>query len=792
MHGAPGAGKTCSQHLLLNEPPPSCTDSTPIACPAIRATRISIDGKNKWERVELKDLYKQLASHLKEAPDETKREKKSDKASLDIDDDGSESDKDETDNEPTDNKPIEKESAEIEKKQTEIKPAETEVMKEVISVHRTENVKKLSTNWVYFIDSGGQPAYRELLPLFTRAAALNIITIDLTKGLDEKCRFQYHISQHTSPINTELKYSNCGIIQSTISSEAMLNSIKIPYVSDMPKHSHYLILGTRKDELEKRDKLGELNEMNILLLKEYKDNRKVIMLNERQGLVIFPVNTLLPAGSKEREKASVSLCKAISNFGVEMTIELPIRLLTFEISLQREAKKKERSFLTKEEAVKIGKSLRLDDESDIDDALQYLHDVTIILYYRKVLPNIIFVDPKPILDVFSHLIAITYVDHDKLDLLAEPPPSRDETYNLIKFGLFKEDVFKKIGIKLKIFDKNLKSSHMIKLLIHLHIIAKVENRKEGDYFFPCALPSYDKLNPAPTEIQPLLIAWEINNNGTTTLAIPQGLFPLTIVHLLEQKGKVDFSPDPDLDNKFYRYHDAMSLRVYNNHFIHIINRYTHIEIHFRGDCKNSCQRIRELVTDAITKSRKDLNVDDDHIFAFKCPQKERYCIVRQDDKSSTWYSHCTHCETQCKVLESDDSYKCWFFSDSLLSSPGAEASSEDPPSKKCKEQHTAGLSAAGQFRRISARLGRSISSCLTTVSMNLNAEGLITQELHDEMINGRDIDSKKAPKLVNAIQSRLNTHTNPEAYLKEVCSALKDVGEKQITGIVNELERKLN
>ena len=77
------------------------------------------------------------------------------------------------------------------------------------------------------------------------------------------------------------------------------------------------------------------------------------------------------------------------------------------------------------------------------------------------------------------------------------------------------------------------------------------------------------------------------------------------------------------------------------------------------------------------------------------------------------------------------------------------------------------------------------------MSISLNASGLIPQDLRDEMINGRDIDSKKAAKLVNVIQRVLSSDPNPEAYLKEVFTALKYVGDKQITDIVNELERKL-
>uniref|UniRef100_A0A1X7TKU7 Death domain-containing protein n=1 Tax=Amphimedon queenslandica TaxID=400682 RepID=A0A1X7TKU7_AMPQE len=712
MHGAPGAGKTCSQHLLLNEPPPEkLTDSTPIACPAVQATRISIDDENKkWERVNIEDLYKQLASHLEDETENEKMSTEGDEASMSEIDDMSEDDNvsDSSDEslmeesiatEPHTNEPVRNEQT-AEKQQTknipaENKPIKTEVIQKVTNVQETQ---KFNTNWVYFIDSGGQPAYRELLPLFTRGAALNIITVDLTKGLDEKCEFHYRLEQHEFPIKTKLEYSNRDIIRSTISSEAMLNPVKISYVSHMPEHSHYLILGTRKDELEKREKLGELNKMNKLLLEEYKDNRKVIPRNKRH--IIFPVNTLLPAGSKEREEASASLCKVISNCRVEMTIELPIRLLAFEIALKLEAKKKERSFLTREEVIEIGRSLRLDDESDIDDALEYLHNVTIIFYYQNVLPNFIFTNPKPILDVLSHLIAVTYIDHTDLHLLAEPPPSPDETYNLIKFGLFKEDIFKNIGMKLKVFNKDFQPSHMIALLKHLHIIAEVENREEGDYFFLCALPScdIDKLNRPPPEIhvQPLLIAWEIDNSGTTTLAIPQGLFPLTIVHLLEKKDTVQFAPGPDSGSDsdsssdsssdsgdktgFYRYNDAISLRIYKEYTIDIINRYTHIEIHLDDHSKEFCLKIRELVTDAIKKSSDDLKVSKKHIFAFKCPRKNRqcYCIVKEDNSST----RCTQCRLHRKVLQGDDnSYRCWF-SDYQSSSPGTKASSEDPPTKR--------------------------------------------------------------------------------------------------------------
>ena len=102
--------------------------------------------------------------------------------------------------------------------------------------------------------------------------------------------------------------------------------------------------------------------------------------------------------------------------------------------------------------------------------------------------------------------------------------------------------------------------------------------------------------------------------------------------------------------------------------------------------------------------------------------------------------------------------------------------------------------ASDLFRSVSAKLKDSTSSDLVAVSASLYAKSLITFQLHQEMTGAHGSSSNKAAKLIDVLQDSLDTHTNPEAYLNEVCSALKDVGEKQIVDVVNRLERtcKLN
>ena len=73
------------------------------------------------------------------------------------------------------------------------------------------------------------------------------------------------------------------------------------------------------------------------------------------------------------------------------------------------------------------------------------------------------------------------------------------------------------------------------------------------------------------------------------------------------------------------------------------------------------------------------------------------------------------------------------------------------------------------------------------VTSKLYAGNIIGLSLKDEMINGRDIDSKKAERLVNELQRALDSDTRPDTYLDELCTVLRNVRERQITDIVDTL-----
>ena len=698
MVGPPGSGKTCTQCLLLNEPPPkhdprpapsfdsntssghtpttpsdpapsspsssSITKSTPIACKAVKALRVSIDDDEVWKAVSRDELVERLASDLKHRKDELDRKVSQKKAGQ---------------NSESRTSVASEESSQV-AENYDFEGAEQNDSEDVAQHYESGGIldkivdlipeakAQLSDKWVHIVDSGGQPAYQELLPLFTRAASLNIVTIDLSKDLDEKVEFTYRINGKEFKCDEKMKYSNRKLFKSVISCAGVQKPLQLKYIVKRPKHSMYFVLGTHYDKLVEKykdnaeSKLAEMNEDLMSLLTPHL--KEFVVSKEIGKSIIFPHNTLLPAKSKEREQASKSLFKAISRRAeVSLTVRVPIRCFTFELYLESKAESK--GFLTRDEAVQEGKKLYMS-EAEVNEALVYLHNCTIILYYPEIKPQLVFVDPQKILDVLSHLLALTYVDEESAQSLAKGI-EEGEKINLKSKGRFQEALLEKF---IAVFTDEFKPGYFINLLQHLHIIA---NYGPDMYFLPSALPSYDdSFNITSTEIKPLHYVWQIENeddcDSEFSVPVPRGIFSLIIVHLLNQKKhKIRLPPS---DNQ---YRNAFSLLVSivrrKTHPLYIINCHTHIEVHFIDHAaKKHCPKIHDLVTKAIDDSSEDISVECNHVNAFPCPKKKGcHCIVEEDEEEGI-IVNCSSHYPSVDISQSDDSYWCWF-ADKMSSSP---------------------------------------------------------------------------------------------------------------------------
>ena len=126
------------------------------------------------------------------------------------------------------------------------------------------------------------------------AASLNIVTIDLSKDLDEKVEFMYRINGKEFKCDEKMKYSNRKLFKSVISCAGVQKPLQLKYVVKPPKHSMYFVLGTHYDKLVEKykdnaeSKLAEMNEDLMSLLTPH---LKEFVSKEIGKSIIFPYNT---------------------------------------------------------------------------------------------------------------------------------------------------------------------------------------------------------------------------------------------------------------------------------------------------------------------------------------------------------------------------------------------------------------------------------------------------------------------------------------------------------------------
>ena len=564
MLGAPGAGKTCAECLLLNEDPPSDNVSTPIARPTVRATRVAVEDQTKWKRVTTDDLLEELAADLSTSANKIQKkeiEPAAPKASsTSTTDDSKQKIKKEAsvpevasigiDHSPSLAVPVpvtphvppppDQPSSDTIIKEDQAPPPNyrsEEVIQQILSA-RPKGIR-LSDHWLYVIDSGGQPAYQELLPLFTRAASLNIITLDLSKSFEEKFKLEYRIGGKYFPCHS--RSTQLAIFQSAVSTGATFKPLDISHVTRKPMHTMHLVLGTHYDKLRFGYKLHKREGSLQSAISTLQPYLRDCVIHKPNGSIIFPVNTM--AKSAKRVQYNEEICQAIWSHGsaASLEIKIPIQWFAFELSLPN------KSIIPIKEALSMGERYGMSEENT-KQALQYFHDVGLKLYYPEV-TGVVFIDPKPILEILSQLLALTYInDGECRDLILIKQLPQSVTNNL-KEGFFNKDIFDHLKSKDDIFSQpQFQLPDLVKLLLHLHIITEVDGNDEGSYFIPYALPSYNNLGAPRTHTKPLLIVWrEEKCKIEQILPVPQGIFPLTIVHILNQRQHVTKIPPSTKD-----------------------------------------------------------------------------------------------------------------------------------------------------------------------------------------------------------------------------------------------------
>ena len=300
----------------------------------------------------------------------------------------------------------------------------------------------LCSKWVYFTDSGGQPQYHELLPLFVRRISCALCVIRLPDKLNEVQAVEYFKEGKRIGSAQQSQFTAKDTVQ------CLVNTIQSYSAQDQPPK--IIMVGTHLDKLKELEQESQHSEVDTdthcaaasptssqdpqsrFESLEEKDRQLLEMLepdfsnqlvyyseSSRPKKLLFPLNTLHP-GEHEKSTAQ-SLRGAVEASGAK-EVKVPIWWYIMELLLQELAKELGRGVLSRAECLEMARLLNIKEES-FNAALVYFDELNIIKYSPDVLPDVVFIDSQIPLDKVSELVYHSY-------LLKQPNPAEPITISL--------------------------------------------------------------------------------------------------------------------------------------------------------------------------------------------------------------------------------------------------------------------------------------------------------------------------------------------------------------------------
>ena len=484
--GAAGSGKTTLKHRLFGEEPPGLRCTTALAEAAIRAISREIVGTSVtgWFRVTYEELMAMLGGALKAGvPMEksssggatgvvahkqptkvyTTHETKQPKVA--------------TAPGPVSTSPdpsTEATAAPLPVPTSNVS-AQVSSSKQVLVqlVEKSKGSKRfLELQWIYFIDSGGQPQFHEVLPAFIRNTTATIFVIKLSERIDQHPMIEYFDK------NGEL----CGKSYPHALSNEQLLQCCVRTIHSRPstvdgKHSKTLVVGTHKDlESTCSETRIEKNRTLVKILMPILQDELVLYSPRVQDPeVIFPINSRTP-DEQDHEVCALIRKQVEDKKCAPPPYKIPIGWFLLEQDIIKASKG---GVISKTQCISIASLLNIDAEA-LTAALKYFDNLNIFLYYPSVLSEVVFSDTQILLNKVTELVHFSYnLRSDSPPLAVEGKWLQFRDKGVVTLDMFQDECFSTHYIP-GLFTP----ADLIKLFEHLLLIACLSST---EYFMPSLL-----------------------------------------------------------------------------------------------------------------------------------------------------------------------------------------------------------------------------------------------------------------------------------------------------------------
>ena len=495
FHGSAGVGKTCTMNVVAGEKTPEARHSTPIATRPVTIFQM-LSSKEIWLKYTSEQRLKICAwlSKLGLGP-ELIEALKQEAATPALDPTSEEGSNQEESGGKQTQSPRSPGATALEPEQSAIQiseqhtdrssiaaqPSTASVDPKVIKVIQEvldkmfELIDKCSESEdpisflrkVLITDCGGQPQFQEILPIFLKKMSIIMFVIKLSEELSSRPMIEYYENGKSLGTPYESDLTTEQLLQQGLRSLHSHRSSK-DKGDDAPQ---IVVVGTHKDEEGKCKESREAKNQKLreMLLPAFKD--EIIYYQVDTEDILFPMNTRCP--SQEEEDMAQVVRNRVRR---SKPRRIPLPWMALEIVLDEITHVLQRGLLHKNECLEVARRLHFD-ESTLEAALMYLDELSLILYYPDILPDLVFTNPQVLLDKISELVK---VHHDLRKRTAGDKAWKEFfSHALITIDFLSQKDFEKHYVPRLFMPK-----HLVVFCRKLFIFA---NYSAGKFFVPCLL-----------------------------------------------------------------------------------------------------------------------------------------------------------------------------------------------------------------------------------------------------------------------------------------------------------------
>ena len=540
-----------------------------------------------------------------------------------------------------------------------INDSATQQLSDIVNKASAEGIKlTLHKEWLYFIDSGGQIQFQQLLQAFIPCASVLMLVINLAEDLSSQSSTvlqcedgEYVVSGHSPTVETLLK--RLILMVNSVQQQRLLNDTELSQVIIKPPEKLKIFaLATHRDKYEEQLR----NEDVVESIEEKEEKLAKIFQSIEGNLSYHNVTTGKILSEVDGRKAYQGVFDdpVIKEIRGELKdqafkVNIPLRWYAFEILLRQEAIKG-CGVLSLEECKATGLGLGLHIE-EIQSALKFFYLLNTILYYPGV-SDLVFVLPHSLIEVVSELMILVCKIRNGVGIGS----GTIDVKKMADRGIISKDAFVKSqkSNKISSYFQSF-SSEVLKIFQHLLIATELPDNK---FFMPALLPLID-----PSEVNP------VHNSTSCPLLFyfkkgaPIGLFCAAIVHLLSitHHGRSLWVID-ESDSKIYS--NFITLRKIGRGKVDFIEDHNVFKIHYKftQDCIEVKKELIIAINETIT-TRKIIKEMQPEV-GFYCPCNVDGTHIATIWDEDQWTLYCTYKEDVIHYTPENSSHPCWSWFDS--------------------------------------------------------------------------------------------------------------------------------